>query len=123
MRSLKFIVLVLLFVPFIPVLSSAQPVDHYIGVNPVGILYQGLSYLEYERKLRPRMAVTVRLDNFRYDYEESEYRYTYDETGNGYGVGIGMRTYLSQSDDIEGFFVGTGAEVLSGNWEWITDRN
>ena len=118
MKSIKIITILILVVYVFPGISAAQPIDHYIGVNPIGIVYQGLSYLEYERKLKPRMAVTVRLDNFRYEYEESETSYTYDETGNGYGIGIGLRTYLSQSEDINGFFIGSGAEVLSVNWEW-----
>ncbi|MFC2091686.1 hypothetical protein ACFLTD_02830 [Elusimicrobiota bacterium] len=118
MKSVKIIFLLLIVMHSISGISSAETVDHSLGVNPVGFLYQGLSYLEYERKIKPKIAVTVRLDNFRYEYEESETRYTYDETGNGYGVGVGVRQYVSSDDELEGFFIGSGAEALSVKWEW-----
>ncbi len=118
MRLIK-ITLVLLSVTILmqKVLYS-ETIEQSIGINPVGVLYQGLSYLEYERKIRPNASLTCRIDNFRYDYSESETSYTYDEEGNGYGVGIGIRHYFYADDDIQGFYGGTGIDLVSVDWNW-----
>lgn len=95
-----------------------------IGLNPVGLVLEGLSFLEYTRPIAGATSLTVRLDHVRWSDEEEEiegytdvYRTTYEETGSGFGAGIGLRTAFGNPAGAS-FVVGGGLDVVSASWEW-----
>jgi len=81
----------------LPCMSFAQTGERAVNINPVGVLFQGLSYVEYEYMIAPTVSIAARLDNFRYKYNEKETNYTYDEKGNGFGLGGGVRFYFRKN--------------------------
>jgi len=102
----------------LPCMSFAQTGERAVNINPVGVLFQGLSYVEYEYMIAPTVSIAARLDNFRYKYNEKETNYTYDEKGNGFGLGGGVRFYLKKEGVLDGLFGGIGVEFVQEKWEW-----
>ncbi len=121
MKTARIAFLILLMICATSNISFAQTVEQGVGINPLGLGLEGLSYLEYERMFAPYASVAFRMDNFRYDYKEREPNYTYDEKGNGFGGGVGIRYYLTGYEKLEGLFGGTGVEFIVVKWQWDED--
>jgi hypothetical protein len=103
-------------------LAQEKP-EQAIAVNPLGAIWQGLSYVEYERMISPGMSVAFRVDFFQYTYDEEESNYTYDEEGSGAGVGGGVRFYTKGNGKMEGFYGGAFIDAVQVDWEWNEDDN
>jgi len=103
--------------------QESLPLEHAISVNPIGFVWQGIAYVEYERMVNNSMSVVGRVDYFQYDYEESESRYTYTEEGSGFGVGGGIRLYSKGNGELKGFYGGAFVDVVNVDWEWEEDDN
>jgi hypothetical protein len=97
--------------------------EQAIAVNPLGVIWQGLSYVEYERMVTSSMSVAFRIDYFQYTYSEEESNYTYDEEGKGAGVGGGVRFYTKNTGKMEGFYGGAFFDMVQVDWEWDEDDN
>lgn len=102
--------------------AQTEP-EQAIAINPLGIVWQGFSYIEYERMVSPGMSVAFRIDYFQYTYEENESNYTYDEEGKGSGVGGGIRFYTKGTGKMEGFYGGAFIDAVQVDWEWNEDDN
>ncbi len=95
-----------------------MPPDRLIGVNPLGMMLGGLSWLEYETMSVPGSGMVMRGDLFAYKYDEEEgSSYSYHEDGSGFGVGFGMRSYFN-GRRMNGFYGGIAADVVSVSWKW-----
>jgi len=115
-------VLVAVFIVNSALAQDEEP-EQAIAVNPLGLIWQGVSYIEYERMITPGMSVAFRLDYFQYDYEESESNYSYDEEGSGAGFGAGLRFYTKGNGQMIGFYGGAFIDAVQVDWEWNEDDN
>ncbi len=95
-----------------------------VGINPLGLVINGLSFVEYTRPIAHRTSFVTRLDYIRWSEEESEvegytdvYRSEYKESGSGPGVGVGVRYHAPVSKSVD-FELSSGVDVLLVGWEW-----
>lgn len=95
-----------------------------IGVNPVGAIFNGLSFVEFTYPLAPQFSMVARLDYIRWSENETEhegyddvYNSEYKESGKGPGAGIGIRYYVPMSASLD-FEISTGIDVVAVGWEW-----
>ncbi len=95
-----------------------------VGINPIGLALNGLSFVEYTHPISPQASLVTRLDFLQWDEEEYEYEgytdansTTYHETGAGPGVGIGIRYFLPISSAVE-LEVMTGMDIILTSWNW-----
>jgi len=96
----------------------SQTASQTIGANPAGLALQGLSFVEYEKQIRPNSSIVFRFDHFHYAWEEDEYSYTYYEEGKGFGFGIGGKFYVNTLNEMKGFYIGSSVDFISVNWKW-----
>ncbi len=95
-----------------------------IGVNPVGLAMDGLSFLEYTKPIAGNTSLTFRLDYVHWTDNEDEnegytdvWRTKYDEKGTGFGAGIGVRSAFGNPLGAS-FVIGGGLDFVSASWEW-----
>ncbi len=120
-------VLILVLMVTAPCLLNAQEPTlqpRSIGVNPVGMVLNGLSFVEFTYPLAPQFSMVARLDYIRYSEEETEhegyndvYNNEYTEKGSGPGAGFGVRYFAPLSTSVN-FTVSSGIDILMVNWEW-----
>jgi len=108
-----------------PFAVSGQTLTKGLLVNPMGLLLDGLAYLEYEHEVFPQAYVLARGDLIKWSEEETEVEgYTdvweteYKESGIGPGLGIGMRYYLLPATSPFAPYGSFGTEVVFVSWEW-----
>ena len=112
------LILIILSAVFGQERNTGVKAEQAINLNLLGLVFGGLSYLEYERMVNQFLSVAFRIDYFAYDYKESETNYTYNESGNGFGLGSSVRAYLNANNQLKGFYGGFGMDVISVNWKW-----
>ncbi|MDH3197503.1 MAG: hypothetical protein OEO21_04605 [Candidatus Krumholzibacteria bacterium] len=95
-----------------------------VGINPIGLMFNGLSFVEYTHPMNEQVSFVARLDFIRWSEEEKEvegytdvYRSEYTESGKGPGAGVGLRYYMPLSKSVD-FEISTGIDVLMVGWEW-----
>jgi hypothetical protein len=95
-----------------------------VGLNPIGLMFNGLSFVEYTHPVNRQVSFVARLDFIRWSENETEiegytdvYRSDYSESGKGPGAGVGLRYFTPLSKSVE-FEISTGIDVLMVGWEW-----
>ncbi|MCK4775075.1 MAG: hypothetical protein KAT30_09825 [Candidatus Krumholzibacteria bacterium] len=126
-RFTTLLILVFALIIAIPLVSNAQQ-DRYpvqtVGVNPLGLIFNGLSFVEYTRPIGPQVSFVTRLDFIRWSEEEIDqegyrdvYTSEYKESGKGPGAGVGIRYYMPVAKSVD-FELSTGIDILMVGWEW-----
>lgn len=96
-----------------------------IIVNPIGIVFGGLSYVEYEHEFSPQTMFLGRFSLVRYSEHEEEiegyndvHRYEYDESGFGPGIGGGVRYYFIDEHNTISPYVDVGTDIVMVGWSY-----
>lgn len=126
-RFTTLLILVFALIIAAPLVSMAQQ-ERYptptVGVNPLGLIFNGLSFVEYTHPIGPQVSFVTRLDFIRWSEEEIEqegyndvYTSEYKESGKGPGAGVGIRYYIPVAKSVD-FELMTGIDILMIGWEW-----
>lgn len=107
-----------------PITPQTQPAKDvyatdksHLGVNPLGFVVGGLSWLVFERSIGSGITYQARLDIIRYEYEERDGSYSYDEDGSGFGGGFSLRAYTLGTAPYSGLFGAFGLDVAYTKWD------
>lgn len=109
----------------LPFAVAGQTLNKGVLLNPMGLVLDGLAYLEYEHEILPQAHFLARGDLIRWGEKEEEiegytdvYRTEYTESGIGPGLGLGMRYYFLPAKSPFTPYGSFGTEVVFVSWEW-----
>ena len=104
--------------PAAPPTGVYEPGRFVLGVNPLGFIVGGVSWIGYEQYVGDNFTYQLRGDVWTYGEEENDGGYYYKEDQTGFGAGISGRGYAFSSQPYSGLFGGFGIDAVFTSWSW-----
>ena len=114
-----------------PGMTSAPSMQNYtpdrfvIGVNPLGFILGGPSWIGFEQYIGSNFTYQIRADVWTYGESEGSTSsifdnggYYYKEEETGFGVGFSVRGYAFSTQPYSGLFGGFGLDGVFTGWKW-----
>lgn len=114
-----------------PGMSSSPSMQNYapdrvvVGVNPLGFILGGPSWIGYEQYIGNNFTYQIRADIWTYKEEEGSTSaifdnggYYYKEDQTGFGVGFSVRGYAFSTQPYSGLFGGFGLDGVFTSWKY-----
>lgn len=127
MKKRLLIISLCIFCISIPYIAQAG--NRSLIINPVGLLFGGLSYAEYEHEIIPQTSALFRFSLIKYNNSEDGiegyndcYSWEYKESGFGPGIGTGMRYYFLDESNTVSPFVDVGTDIAIVGWSWEEEQ-